>query len=828
MGQFTCGLCKERLKKPRSLPCLHSFCELCLRAKCGDELFVSSIQCPNCDRTTPVPGGNVSNFPLDFLADRFLSVITEVCPGANANAAADGEADGETPNEDHITAEKNKLFERCYGHEKIKDQFCHGCRVVFCQECAVDHDDHPIGSVQDAAMSAVQNLSALSTNTSERIAPLQESIEEIRSAIGELEDQHQAAESRLISTFDELHAALDHRMNFLREELSDLRSDRVSILKMRRNEFCATIKKSLELKQAVTESLEGDTDTELLKKEEDLGEALYTIINKGMDITNKCDEVEINYEFKAHHFTNCISIIPTIGEIEFHFDGDEDLEREATMERESSMVEREPSTISREPSMVKREQSMVPTPAQIKPLETPAQIKPPKTPAQIRPPKTPSKSIPPEASPQPVTRAVTEADLKVALAAAMKVTPQTEPVIYVDDEIPGPSRAHTNAIIEAPVFREDNLQQMFEAAFNDIDSATKQEQLEAPSTEESKALSSNISREGDLTESMQSSSSRKSKADKPRKAPGKDSNPCYEVHFKAPEKETIARYRDISTNPVIELGGKGHEPGKMYYPYGVAVMKCGSLLVSDQGNSRVQVLDPQGNSVLCFGAEGKTPGNFNGPSGVHCHDGLFYVSDTGNNRVQVFDEKGTFVKCIGEGRVNNPRGLTIHGEKLYVASSGSGRVCLFNLESGEFIGNLRNRSPHNCDLQLPTGVTTCSEGGVFLTDANNFFCNHFIQVLSPEHEYQHSVGIVGNGPGEFLGPSDIAVDELGNVIITDTRNHRIQIIDKNNNLVSCVGLFGRRQGQLHFPYGICERSGVIYVCDTNNHRIQIFNSPANS
>ena len=37
------------------------------------------------------------------------------------------------------------------------------------------------------------------------------------------------------------------------EELNDLRYDRVSVLKMKRNELCATIKKSLELSQTVTE-----------------------------------------------------------------------------------------------------------------------------------------------------------------------------------------------------------------------------------------------------------------------------------------------------------------------------------------------------------------------------------------------------------------------------------------------------------------------------------------------------------------------------------------------------------------------------------------------
>ena len=49
------------------------------------------------------------------------------------------------------------------------------------------------------------------------------------------------------------------------------------------------------------------------------------------------------------------------------------------------------------------------------------------------------------------------------------------------------------------------------------------------------------------------------------------------------------------------------------------------------------------------------------------------------------------------------------------------------------------------------------------------------QVLTSEHMYSRSIGVVGNRPGEFLGPTDLTIDSLGNVIITDTRNHRIQV-----------------------------------------------------
>ena len=54
-------------------------------------------------------------------------------------------------------------------------------------------------------------------------------------------------------SFEEMIEVLKHRKKALLEDLNDLRYDRVSVLKMKRNELCATIKRSLELSQTVTE-----------------------------------------------------------------------------------------------------------------------------------------------------------------------------------------------------------------------------------------------------------------------------------------------------------------------------------------------------------------------------------------------------------------------------------------------------------------------------------------------------------------------------------------------------------------------------------------------
>lgn len=56
---FDCPICLERYRIPKSLPCLHTFCEQCIqsyienfnvRKSTDGENFVQFIECPVCRR----------------------------------------------------------------------------------------------------------------------------------------------------------------------------------------------------------------------------------------------------------------------------------------------------------------------------------------------------------------------------------------------------------------------------------------------------------------------------------------------------------------------------------------------------------------------------------------------------------------------------------------------------------------------------------------------------------------------------------------------------------------------------------------------------------
>ena len=83
----------------------------------------------------------------------------------------------------------------------------------------------------------------------------------------------------------------------------------------------------------------------------------------------------------------------------------------------------------------------------------------------------------------------------------------------------------------------------------------------------------------------------------------------------------------------------------------------------------------------------------------------------------------------------------------------------------------------------------------------------------------------GDADGLFNAPQDVAVDEVGNVYVADTGNHRIQKLDADGNFLDKWGSPGDADGQFEHPAGVAvDKGGNVYVADTGNDRIQQFNS----
>lgn len=133
---FTCSICLEKFTNPKYLPCLHTFCELCITSFIASAIFDCEVQkkrvcflCPECRSENYPPSRNITaeewakrlpkNYQLQSIADT-LAGKQVFCESCRIN------------NEETIATLRckqcqNNLCEKCYTfiHQRVKGFLLH-------------------------------------------------------------------------------------------------------------------------------------------------------------------------------------------------------------------------------------------------------------------------------------------------------------------------------------------------------------------------------------------------------------------------------------------------------------------------------------------------------------------------------------------------------------------------------------------------------------------------------------------------------------------------------------------------------------------------------
>src|SRR5580693_9487921 len=67
-----CSICLEPFKKPKALPCLHTFCLECLEKYGENEVPEAKVPCPFCRREFTIPKDGFQNLPGNFFIEQLL------------------------------------------------------------------------------------------------------------------------------------------------------------------------------------------------------------------------------------------------------------------------------------------------------------------------------------------------------------------------------------------------------------------------------------------------------------------------------------------------------------------------------------------------------------------------------------------------------------------------------------------------------------------------------------------------------------------------------------------------------------------------------------
>eukprot|EP00731_Ephydatia_muelleri_P004867 Em0002g1043a len=162
---------------------------------------------------------------------------------------------------------------------------------------------------------------------------------------------------------------------------------------------------------------------------------------------------------------------------------------------------------------------------------------------------------------------------------------------------------------------------------------------------------------------------------------------------------------------------------------------------------------------------------------IHIHDnGDIYVAYWSDHSIHVFDQAGQQKRTIGsrgrgDGQFNSPCGLFIKGNVMYVADFG----------------------------------------------------NHRIQKLTTEGHFLQKFGRHGLAEGQFDHPISVIVDQRDRMIVSDSENDRVVILDQAGTWLLIIDGYVNGSEEFEIPHGLAlDPEGNLHVADYGSHAIKVF------
>jgi trimeric autotransporter adhesin len=264
---------------------------------------------------------------------------------------------------------------------------------------------------------------------------------------------------------------------------------------------------------------------------------------------------------------------------------------------------------------------------------------------------------------------------------------------------------------------------------------------------------------------------------------------------------------------------------ELHLPVGIAVDGAGDLFVADSANNAIRKITTDGNIQTIAGL-GPTAGGFSGDAAAATAanlDGPLDVAVDKNNNVYIADTNNANVRMIGsDGNIN-----TIAGKTAIV----SGAVTVVFGYSGD------GGAAIDAALAGPAGVAVDSAGNVYIaTYADNRIrkitasATNNISTFAGNSGY----GFAGDGgpaiSSQLSAPRGIGLDSSGNLYLADRLNNRIRKISggnistiAGNGQANFGGDFGAAtSAQLSAPDGVAvDNAGNVYISDFLNNRVRM-------
>ncbi|MBJ6727269.1 SMP-30/gluconolactonase/LRE family protein [Geomesophilobacter sediminis] len=260
-------------------------------------------------------------------------------------------------------------------------------------------------------------------------------------------------------------------------------------------------------------------------------------------------------------------------------------------------------------------------------------------------------------------------------------------------------------------------------------------------------------------------------------------------------------------------------------PYGVLHDSRHRLYLADPGAGLVHCFDIDGGRYFVIRGTSEAP--MQTPIGLTEDDaGQLYITDSVGGAVYRYNpDERRLAPFLTEG-VTRPTGIAFNrvNKLIYVSDTLNNRVLAVTLT-----GVIRQRlgidpaearhSAGETDFNHPTDLAVDRVGQIYVTDSLNFR----IAVMTPEGLLVREIGAVGDAKGHFSRPKGVAIDSAGHVYVCDALRDEVLVFDPEGKPLLSFGRSGHGHGGFWMPSGLfIDRDDFIYVADTYNKQVQVF------
>ncbi len=248
--------------------------------------------------------------------------------------------------------------------------------------------------------------------------------------------------------------------------------------------------------------------------------------------------------------------------------------------------------------------------------------------------------------------------------------------------------------------------------------------------------------------------------------------------------------------------GKPETTDGITTPYGIAIFE-GKLYVCDVGKRMVEVLDLE-NRTFSYLTKDRRLTN---PVNIYIDDdGTKYIADPTAGSIFVFDKNDNLSAIFGTESKINPIDVVVRGQRCYVTDFGSNQVVVLDKTTGKEISRIGKKSKRERQVEplgeLPDGefslisdLALDQQGNIYVTDKAGARITQF----DSSGTFMRTIGRLGDNIDEFVRPKGIAIDKGSRIWVVDAATEVAKIYNQQAQLLLFFGLPGNEPGMMNLP-----------------------------